>query len=205
MMTVGIGSSLDCNGCRTTAVVGVSLIGRYWRRRIDATVDMATALATGEREQRLARVGLPVVAGSLTEHCDATSTAFTVYRLHRPIDDSCSSIHEYAHPWICGSHNNPPASSVMDFIFRRSDGSHVSVDTVHLSLLLSSSFSSPMWYTISRVVLPTYYWSRLLTYPTDPSLAFLHLWYSLPSVSPIFFNVIIVRITMLVNKILLLC
>ena len=46
----------------------------------------------------------------------------------------------------CGRHNTPPASSVMDFVFRRSDGSHVSVDTVHPSLLLSSSSSSPRWY-----------------------------------------------------------
>ena len=38
-----------------------------------------------------------------------------------------------------------PASSVIGFIFRRSDGSHVSVDTVHPSLLRSSSFSSPRW------------------------------------------------------------
>ena len=34
----------------------------------------------------------------------------------------------------------------MDFIFRRCDGSHVSVDTVHPSLLRSSSFSSTRWY-----------------------------------------------------------
>ena len=46
----------------------------------------------------------------------------------------------------CGKHNSPPASSVMDFIFCRSDGSHVSVDTVHPSLLRSSSFSSSRWY-----------------------------------------------------------
>ena len=45
----------------------------------------------------------------------------------------------------CGRHNSPPASSVMGFIFRRSDGSHVSVDTVHSSLLRSSSLSSPGW------------------------------------------------------------
>ena len=46
----------------------------------------------------------------------------------------------------CGRHTSPPASSVMDFIFRRCDGSHVSVDTVHPSLLRSSSFSSTRWY-----------------------------------------------------------
>ena len=28
----------------------------------------------------------------------------------------------------CGRHNSPPASSVMDLVFRRSDGSHVSAD-----------------------------------------------------------------------------
>ena len=31
----------------------------------------------------------------------------------------------------CCKHNSPPASSVMELIFRRSDGSHVSVDTVN--------------------------------------------------------------------------
>ena len=45
----------------------------------------------------------------------------------------------------CGRHNSDPASSVMGFIFRHSDGSHVSVDTVHPSLLRSSSLSSPGW------------------------------------------------------------
>ena len=44
-----------------------------------------------------------------------------------------------------------PASSVMDFVFRRSDGSHVSVDTVHPSLLRSSSFSSPRWYHLQSI------------------------------------------------------
>ena len=43
----------------------------------------------------------------------------------------------------CGRHNSPLVNSVIDFVFRRSDGSHVSVDTVHPSLLWSSSFSSP--------------------------------------------------------------
>ena len=46
----------------------------------------------------------------------------------------------------CGRHNSHPASSVMDLVFRHSDGSHVSVDTVHPSLLRFSSFSSPGWY-----------------------------------------------------------
>ena len=35
--------------------------------------------------------------------------------------------------------------SHMDLVFRRFDGSHVSVDTVHPSLLRSSSLSSPWW------------------------------------------------------------
>ena len=51
----------------------------------------------------------------------------------------------------CGRHNYPPASSVMDFVFRRSDGSHVSIDTVHPSLLRSSSFSSPRWYHLQSL------------------------------------------------------
>ena len=56
--------------------------------------------------------------------------------------------------WLCGRrdrHNSPPASSVMDFVFRRSDGSHVSIDTVHPSLLRSSSFSSPRWYHLQNL------------------------------------------------------
>ena len=51
----------------------------------------------------------------------------------------------------CGTHNSPPASSVMDLAFRRSDDSHVSVDTVHPSLLRSSSLSSPGWYHIQSL------------------------------------------------------
>ena len=43
----------------------------------------------------------------------------------------------------CGRHNSPPASFVMDLTFCRSDGSHVPVDTLHPSLLLPSSLSSP--------------------------------------------------------------
>ena len=53
----------------------------------------------------------------------------------------------------CGRHNSPPASSVMDLVFSRSDGSHVSVDTVHPSLLRSSSLSSPGWYHLQSFVL----------------------------------------------------
>ena len=37
----------------------------------------------------------------------------------------------------CGRHNSPPASSVMDFIFRRSGGSRVSVDTVSVSVFFA--------------------------------------------------------------------
>ena len=48
----------------------------------------------------------------------------------------------------CGRHNSPPASYVMDLVWRRSDGSHVSIDTVHPSLLRSSSLSSPGWYNL---------------------------------------------------------
>ena len=51
----------------------------------------------------------------------------------------------------CGRHNSPQASSAMDFIFRRSDGSHVSVDTVHPSLLRYSSFSSPRCYHLQSL------------------------------------------------------
>ena len=39
----------------------------------------------------------------------------------------------------------------MEFIFRHSDGSHVSIDTVHPSLLRSSSFSSPRWYHLQSL------------------------------------------------------
>ena len=53
----------------------------------------------------------------------------------------------------CGRLNNycPPASSVMDLVFRRSDGCHVSVETVHPSLLRSSSLSSPGWYHLQSL------------------------------------------------------
>ena len=51
----------------------------------------------------------------------------------------------------CGRHNSPPARYVMDVVFCRSDGSHVSVDTVHPSLLLSSSLSSPDWYHLQSL------------------------------------------------------
>ena len=51
----------------------------------------------------------------------------------------------------CGRQNSPPASSVMDLVFRRSDGYHVSVDTFHPSLLRSSSLSSPGWYHLQSL------------------------------------------------------
>ena len=73
-----------------------------------------------------------------------------------------------------GRHDCFPASFVTDFIFCCSDGSHVPVDTAHPYLLRSSSLSSPMSRgTISRVSLPTYSLSHLLTYPNHLNLAFL--------------------------------
>ena len=67
----------------------------------------------------------------------------------------------------CGRRTSPPASSVIDFIFCRSDGSHVPVDTVHPSLFRSSSLSSPGWYHLQS-------WSPLFTWPNHLSRAFLH-------------------------------
>ena len=51
----------------------------------------------------------------------------------------------------CGRHNSPPASSVINFIFCCPDSSHVSVDTVHPSLLRSSSLSSSGWYHLQSL------------------------------------------------------
>ena len=51
----------------------------------------------------------------------------------------------------CGRHSSPQASSVMDLVFRRSYGSHVSVDTVHPSQLRSTSLSSPGWYHLQSL------------------------------------------------------
>ena len=51
----------------------------------------------------------------------------------------------------CGRYSSTPASSVMDLVFSRSNGSHVSVDTVHPSLLRYSLLSSPTWYHIQSV------------------------------------------------------
>ena len=70
----------------------------------------------------------------------------------------------------CGRHKSPPASSVMDLVFSLSNGSHVSVDIVHPSLLRSSSLSSPGWYHLQSLS-----WSRLFTWPNHTSRAFLHL------------------------------
>ena len=74
----------------------------------------------------------------------------------------------------CGRHNSLPVSSVMNFIFCRSDASHVSLDTVHPYLFRSSSLSFPGG-TISRVFRPTYSWSSLLMCPNHLNLAFLYL------------------------------
>ena len=72
--------------------------------------------------------------------------------LYRKLDDLLLLL--AAPTWLwgrCGRHNSSPASSVMDLVFRRSDGSHVSVDTVHPSLLRSSSLSSPGWYHLQSL------------------------------------------------------
>ena len=56
--------------------------------------------------------------------------------------------------WLWGRsdrHNPPPASYVMNLIFRRSDDSRVSVDTVYPSLQRYSSFSSPRWYHLQSI------------------------------------------------------
>ena len=73
----------------------------------------------------------------------------------------------------CGRHNSPPASSVMDLVFRRSDGSHVSVDTVHPSLLRSSSLSSPGWCHLQSFFLCSL--GLTSTWSNHLSRAFLHL------------------------------
>ena len=62
----------------------------------------------------------------------------------------------------------------MDFIFCCPDSCHVSVDTVHPSLLRSVSSSSAGG-TISSVCLTTYSQSRISTCPNHLSLTFLHL------------------------------
>ena len=42
----------------------------------------------------------------------------------------------------CGRHHSPPASSVMDIVFSRSDGSHVSVDSQSISASVFLAFFS---------------------------------------------------------------
>ena len=112
----------------------------------------------------------------------------------------------------CGRHNSPPASTVIDFVFCCPDSSHISVDTVHPSLLWSSS--SPRWYplqslssqvvpspesffpggTLSRVFLPRWYPLQSLSSQVVPSpesffpggtlsRVFLPRWYHLQSLS----------------------
>ena len=90
----------------------------------------------------------------------------------------------------CGRHYSPPASSVMDLVFSRSNGSHVSVDTVHPSLLRSFSLSSPGWYHLqslySDIVLvsPLYVAKPHESRFPAPLCATLSLRHSLHSVSP---------------------
>ena len=65
----------------------------------------------------------------------------------RRVKQSCNSI---IYAGVAAAQRQTQFSSSqfchMDFIFRRSDGSHVSVYTVHPSLLRSSPFSYPRWY-----------------------------------------------------------
>ena len=101
------------------------------------------------------------------------------------LHSSYSSSRSHSPTWLWGRwgrHNSPLASFVMDLVFRRSDGSHVSVDTVHPSR--SSSLSSPGWCHLqglsSHVVLvsPNYVANHF-------SRAFLNLsMILLPAVSP---------------------
>ena len=89
-------------------------------------------------------------------------------------------------PLSCGvaaaDSNSPPTSSVIDFIICCSGGSHVSVDTVHQSLLRSSPFSSPRRYHLQSLSSDS---DVFVVSPISMSKPhFLHLWYSLPSVSP---------------------
>ena len=51
----------------------------------------------------------------------------------------------------CGRHNSPQASSVIDLVLCRSDGPHVSVDTVHPYMFRSSSLSSPGCYHLQSL------------------------------------------------------
>ena len=64
--------------------------------------------------------------------------------IHLSICISSSSSSSRSH-LVVGSLRQTQFSSSQFCHGRRSDGSHVSVDTVHASLLRSSSFSSPGW------------------------------------------------------------
>ena len=89
---------------------------------------------------------------------------------------NCSLLLLAAPIWLwdrCGGHNSPTASSVMDLVFRRYDGSHISVDTVHPSLLRSSSLSSPAWYHLLSLSSYVIYW--YLYVANHLSRTFLHL------------------------------
>ena len=66
-----------------------------------------------------------------------------------------SSSSSRSHKWgRCDRRNSPPVSSVTDFIFCCPVSSHVSIDTIHPSLLLYSFSSSHMWYN-HQSFLPT--------------------------------------------------
>ena len=115
---------------------------------------------------------------SLTDSCNLTTLSNGDRTRTRPIHSPIRLLLLLTAPtWLwgrCGRHNFPPASSVMDLVFRRSDGYHVSVDTaIHLCFGLPS-FLLPGG-TISRVFLPPYSWSRLFAWPNHLSRAFLHL------------------------------
>ena len=80
----------------------------------------------------------------------------------------------------CGRRNSPPASSAMDFIFCRPGSYHVSVDTVHPSLLfffLSQAIPSPVFVFQHSLV-------TLHLKTTSVLLSCTSLLCSLPSVSP---------------------
>ena len=51
----------------------------------------------------------------------------------------------------CGRHNSPPASSFIAFVLCYPHSAHVSVETVHPSLLRSSSSSFPRWYHLQSL------------------------------------------------------
>ena len=76
----------------------------------------------------------------------------------------------------CGRHNYPPASSVVDLVFCRSDGSHVSVDTVHPSVAKPHEprFPAPLCNTFSLSLMLSFLtWSLSVRVAACPS-AYLH-------------------------------